>query len=108
MRNFLDTVEGADVVKGINARGETSVEAEDLVVDKGGQGKIIKQVRKVLPDIGIAILAEALVVESVDLCDLAGLVVSTKDGNSLGVADFEGNKESDCFDRVVTSINVIT
>lgn len=36
MWNFLYAVEGSDVIKCINAGGETSVEAEDLVVDEGG------------------------------------------------------------------------
>jgi hypothetical protein len=37
MWNFLYTIERSDVVEGIDAGGETSVEAEDLVVDKGGK-----------------------------------------------------------------------
>lgn len=51
-----------------------------------------------LPDVRIPVLAKALVVESVDLSDLAGFVVSSEDGNALRVADFEGNKEGDGFD----------
>lgn len=51
-----------------------------------------------LPDVRVPVFAEAFVVESVDLSDLAGFVVSSEDGNALGVADFEGNKEGDGFD----------
>jgi hypothetical protein len=51
-----------------------------------------------LPDVRVAVLAEAFVVESVDLSDLAGFVVSSEDGNALRVADFESNEECDGLD----------
>jgi hypothetical protein len=35
-------------------------------------------------------------------------VVSAKDGDTLGVADFQANKESDGFDGVVSTVDVIT
>ena len=37
MRHFLDAVEASDVVKCVNARGESSVEAEDLIIDESGE-----------------------------------------------------------------------
>lgn len=51
-----------------------------------------------LPDVRVSVFAEAFVVESVDLGDLAGFVISSEDGNALRVAYFEGNKEGDGFD----------
>lgn len=83
------------------------METEDLVIDKGGEGKVVEKVCEVLPYVGIAILSEALVVEAVDLSDLAGFVVTTEDCDSLRVSDLEGNEEGNGFDRVVTSINIV-
>jgi hypothetical protein len=37
MRHFLDTVKSSDIIKSVYARRETSMQAEDLVVDKGGE-----------------------------------------------------------------------
>jgi hypothetical protein len=108
MRNFLDTINGANVVKGINGWGEASVETEDLVVDESGEREVVEEVCKVLPNVGVAVLAQALVVEAVDLCDLAGLVIASEDGDAPGVSDFEGNEQSYGLDRVVSSINVVT
>lgn len=95
MRNFLNAVEGTDVVKRIDGGGETTVKAEDLVIDKGGEGEVVKEVSEVLPDIGISIFSEALVVEAIHLGDLAGFVVTTEDGDSARVSDLEGDKEGD-------------
>jgi len=92
MRNFLYTIECSDVIKGIDAGGETSVEAEDLVVDKGGEGEVVKEVGEVLPYIRVPIFSETFVVETVDLRDLARFVVATEDGDALRISDFKGNK----------------
>lgn len=69
------------------------MEAEDLVFNQGGQGEVVEEVGENLPHVGVAVFAEAFVVEAVDLCDLARLVVASQDGNALGVADLEGDEE---------------
>jgi hypothetical protein len=92
MRNFLYAIEGSDVVKSVDAWGETSVEAEDLVVDKGSEGEVIEEVGKVFPYVRIAVLSKTLVVEAVDLSDLTGFVIAAKDCDALRVADFESNE----------------
>lgn len=35
-------------------------------------------------------------------------MVAAEDGDSMGVADFEGNEESDRFDGVVATIDVVS
>lgn len=108
MRNFLYAVEGSDVVESVDAWRETSVETEDLIVDKGGKGEVVEEVGEVFPYIGIAILSKALIIEAVDLSDLAGFVVATENGDALGVSNFESNEKSDSLNGVVSSIDIIT
>ena len=84
------------------------MKAEDLVIDEGSERKIVEKVCKVLPDVGIAVFAKTLVVESVNLGDLTRFVVSSEDGDALGIADFEGNEEGDGLHRVVSAINIIS
>lgn len=107
MWNLLYTVKGSDVVESIDTWGETSVKAEDLLVDEGGEGEVIEEICEVLPYVGVAILSETLVVEAIDLCDLTGFVVSSEDCDSLGISDFESNEQGNGLDRVVSSINVV-
>lgn len=107
MRNLLDAVQGSDVVQRVDAGRETAVETEDLVVDEGGEGEVVEEVGEVLPDVGVAVLSEALVVEAVDLGDLAGLVVTAEDGDAGGVSDLESDEECDGLDGVVSTINIV-
>jgi len=108
MWNFLYTIECSDVVEGIDAGGETTVEAEYLVVDEGGKREIVKEIGEVLPYVGVTIFSETFIIEPIDLCDLAGFVIATENGDALRISNFEGNEESDSFNGIVTSINIIT
>lgn len=74
------------------------METEDLAVNQCGQGKIVEKIGKVFPDIGIAIFPETFIVEAIDLSDLSRFVVTSENGDTVGVSDLEGDKKSDCFD----------
>ena len=108
MWHLLDAVKGPDIVKGVDAWREAAVKAEDLVVDECGKREVVEEVGEMLPYVGIAIFAEALVVETVNLGDLAGLVVSSEDSDALWVADLKGNKEGDGLDGVVSTVDIVS
>ena len=44
MRNFLQSVEGPDVVESVDRRTEASMKAKYLAIDKCCQGKVVEQV----------------------------------------------------------------
>lgn len=56
-----------------------------LAVDKRGERQVIEEVGEVLPDVGVAVLAQALVVKAVHLGDLSALVVAPQYRDALGV-----------------------
>lgn len=108
MRHFLDTVQGSDVVEGINGRAQPTVQTEDLVFNESSEGEVIEEVGEVLPHVGVAILAEALVVEAVNLGDLAGFVVATENGDTLRIADLQANQKGYSLDGVIATVDIIT
>jgi hypothetical protein len=57
VRHLLDTIEGTDVVEGINAGRQPSVQAEDLIIDQRSKREIVEEICKVLPDVRVAILS---------------------------------------------------
>ena len=45
------------MVKSVNARAETPAQGKDLVVNEGGEGEVVEQVRERFPHIGVPVLA---------------------------------------------------
>jgi len=105
--HFLNTIKSFDVVQCIDAGRQTSVKTENLVVDKRSQGKVVEEVRETFPDVRIPVFAQAFVVETIDLGNLSGLVVSSKNCNALRVANLESDQESDGLDGEVSSIDIV-
>jgi len=84
------------------------VETEDLVVNECGKKEVIKEVSEVFPDVCVSVLAETLVVEAVDLSDLARFVVAAEDCDALRVSDLESDEESDCLNREIATVDIVT
>ena len=123
MRRFLHAIELADLVESVDAGRETTVKAEDGVLDDGGQREEIEEFRELFPNIGVAVLTQALIVEAIPkvnrvsatlyyfdlhLSDLTALVVTAQNCDSVGEANLEGDEECDGLDTVVATIDVIT
>ena len=83
------------------------MKAEDLVLDEGSEGEKVEQICKIFPDVGVAVLPQALIVEAIDLSDLARLVVTSQDSDALWVSNFEGDQQSNGLHGEVASINVV-
>ena len=84
------------------------MKAEDVSFNDCGKWQVIEETGEVLPDIGITVLSQALIIESINLGDLLALVISSQDGDSAWVSDLEGDQEGNSLDWVVASINVIS
>lgn len=107
MRDFLNTIQRADVVQSVDRRAKAAVKAEDLVVNEGGQGQEIEKVGEVLPYVCVAVFSQALVVEAVHLCDLTRFVIAAKDSDAGRVADLERNEEGHSLNRVVATVDIV-
>jgi len=55
----------------------------DLSVDECSERQVVKQIGKVLPHVCVAVLAQTLIVEAINLSDLSALVVATKNGDAI-------------------------
>jgi len=87
--HLLNPIELPHVVEGVDGGAEATVEAEYVIVDQGREGEVVEEVGEELPNVGAAILANALVVEAVHLRDLSGFVIAAKDEHSVGITYLE-------------------
>ena len=84
------------------------MKAEDVSFDDCSQRKVIEKRGEVLPNLSISVLSKALIIESINLCNLLGLVISSKNGDSLWIPDLEADQERHSLDGVVASVDVIS
>lgn len=64
------------MVVSFDARGLRKSSITHLVLDESGERQVVEQVCEELPDVGVSVLSEALVVKAIDLGDLTRLMVS--------------------------------
>lgn len=80
------------------------MQAEELILHDCGERQVIEQLSEAFPDIRVAVFAGALIIEAVDLSDLAGLMVASEDGDAVFVPDLECDEKGDGFYGVVSCI----
>lgn len=107
MRNFLFTVNCLYLVEGFDTGRKTSVHAKGLLVDEGRQREIVENFGAVPPHIHTAVLAEAFVVEAIDLGDLARLVVAADKRNAVRIAHFERQQQKEGLHAVKAAVHEV-
>ena len=65
--------------------------AEDFIINYGSQCQIIKYIRAIAPHVDTAKLAQAFIIKSVYLSDLARFVVASDQCDALRVTHFKCN-----------------
>ena len=85
------------MIDGLNFRGKSSMNAENFPFNHGCDRKIIENFCAVLPRIGISILSNRLIIESIYLGDLSGLVVSSKQRDVTWVLELKAEQELECL-----------
>lgn len=80
------------------------MDAEDAVVDDGGEGEVVEDVGAVPPDVERAVLPQALIIEPVDLRDLPALVVPSDQRHQVRIAHLVGEEEEEGLDAVEATV----
>ncbi len=63
--------------------------AEDFIVDDSSETEVVENFGTISPDVERSILSEAFVIESIDLCNLSGLVITSDKSDSVRVSHLE-------------------
>lgn len=106
--DLLVAVDGSDLIEGLDIRRKTAVDAKNLTIDQSSKGQVVKDLSAVLPGIGAGVLLLALIVEAVDLSDLARLVVAAQQRNLLRIPRLEYQEQGKGLQAVVSSVNKVT
>lgn len=107
MRHLLLSVNGPDLVQGLDAGAQAAVHAEDLSVNDGGEGEVVEDLCAVSPHRDASVLPETLVIEPVHLGDLPGLVVAADQVDSIWVAHLERQQQQEGLHTVEASVHKV-
>ena len=78
-----------------------------LSIDQSREGEVIKQVGEVLPDVGVAVLSEALIIKSIHLSDLSALMIATEYCDPAGKPYLEEGRERERELRLLIVIIIL-
>ena len=77
------------------------------IIDEHAQAKVVEDVCAVAPHVHRAVLAQALVVEAIDLRRLSALVITTHEPDAVWETHFECEKEEECLDGVKAAVHKV-
>jgi hypothetical protein len=83
------------------------VETKNVFVHHRGERQVVEEVREQLPHAAGPVLPHAFIEKSIDLGDLATLVVAAEQVDAIWEAGFKAKKEAHGFYGVVTTVYVI-
>lgn len=83
------------------------MDTENLVIYDDTKRQKVKHVGKVMPDIGVAVLARAFGVEAVGLGDAAGFMVASDQMDSVGVSQFQTNKKGNGLNAEHATVYIV-
>jgi len=107
MWDFDLSFNGSDMVHGLDIRRKSSMNAKDFALNDGGKSEIIEDVGAVLPRVGVSVLADDFIEETVHKSDLAGLVVASKKGDMAWEFELQAEEKLECLDGVVASVDEV-
>ena len=81
--------------------------AENFLVDQRRDRQAIEDVAKDAPESN-GVSTFALIVETIDSVDLGTFVISSEKEEVLRVLNLVAQKKADCFDRLLSTINIVT
>lgn len=102
MDDFEGSLKGVDLLHVIELRTNTTVEADNLILDKSGQWQILEQLVDPHENgiVIVGILAKTcctLLRETETIIDPSILMVTTNQVDLLGVPHFQGQEKTNCL-----------
>lgn len=74
------------------------MDAQDFVINDGSECQVVKNLCAVAPNVYAAVFLKALIVKSVDLCNLPTFMVSSDQCYAFWVAYFKSEEEEEGLD----------
>lgn len=107
VRHLLLPVDAANLVEVLDGRRQPAVHAEYFAVDDRRKAEVVEDLRAVPPHGRRSVLAQALIVKAVDLCDLARLMVAPDQRDSVRIAHLQRQQQQKRLHTIVAAVHEI-
>jgi hypothetical protein len=108
MGHFLFSIDYFYFIKSIDWGRKTSVNTKNFFIYYSCQRKIIENFCAISPNIYWTIFSKAFIIKAINLSDLAWLMISSQDSNTVLVSHFQTYQQGYSLDRVIATINIVT
>jgi predicted transposase YbfD/YdcC len=81
--------------------------AKDTFLNKARKWQVVEHFGAVPPHVYAAVLAQALIIESVNLSNLTALVIAPDEAHTTWEAHLKDKEQQEAFDAVVPSVNEV-
>lgn len=101
--------DGSYFVNGVvDAGAESAVDAEDAIIDDGGEREVVKDISAIPPDIERAILPEAFIIEAIHLRDLTALMITSDQRDQIRIANFICKQQEERLNTIEPAVYKIS
>jgi len=107
VRQLHPALEQANLVESLDVWRQAGVHTEDLAFNDGSDAQVVKDVTAVLPRVGVSILSDRLVVETVSGRNLSRFVIATQNCDFVRVLQLQAHQVLEGLLGVVTAIDVV-
>jgi len=104
---FTNSIDVVNVVNVLDAWRQSPMYAENAVVDEGCDRQGVEHVAECLPHSHRPEFLQDFILESVCACDLPRFVIASDHPHSVGVFDFEQGEQTNGFDWMVSTVDVV-
>ena len=84
------------------------MDAENFALYNGSNSKVIENLGAVFPWVGISVLSDCFIIETIDSGDLSSLVISSKKSDVGWIFEFQTKEKLESLNRVETSVDEIS
>lgn len=106
IRHIRRSHDTPDLFHALQIRTETAVTTENLFIDNGGDRQTIEAIGKGFPQFDVE-APLALIIKTVYSINGGALVIAPQQKEILWVFDFVGQQQTDGFQRLLPSIDVV-
>ena len=105
---LLKTIDQTELIKTFEFWADSTVDAEDFIIDKCSNWQIVEKIHVGIEDSLITtILLHYLLMEAISIAKLLSILVTSQERDLIRIFEFEAKEKLHAFDSILISVYII-